>query len=357
VAAVAVAVATGVAVSVATSGAGHHRPGPRPPVPAPPARAFPRLPSSVAARLDTQGLFISDDGGAEAVTAGGRVLARVPNVSDDATDAFDAGDGTVVYHAGQDVYVFDPARDSTTDLGHGTVALPVGPERIDVVTAAGRRQRVTPVALAAGTVASRGRPATSYLAPAAERVVAASAAGIVLEDPAGRLSLVPSAAGRTRLVTGPVSHVVAVSGDELAWTSVAGCPLALTGDCPLHLTDLRTGAQRSIVPPRSIGASAVGAFSPDGRTLAVYELPAATESAPLLDVDLVTVGSGHVRRLASVAVAATSPTLAWSPSGEWLYVGRRDAIDAFDVDPPPGSAAVAGPVPLPVPPGCCVVGF
>jgi len=58
----------------------------------------------------------------------------------------------------------------------------------------------------------------------------------------------------------------AVSGEYAAWIPLT---CAFIDQCPLHLTDLRSGTDRSEAPPRGTYWSGEGAFAPDGAQLAV----------------------------------------------------------------------------------------
>ncbi|MGH9093715.1 MAG: hypothetical protein ACRDXE_01000, partial [Acidimicrobiales bacterium] len=68
---------------------------------------------------------------------------------------------------------------------------------------------------------------------------------------------------------GDLGQVVGVSDTWLAWTSTDGC--TPEGDCPLSLTDVRTGQRHAVAAPGgTAGYVGGGSFTADGRLLAAF---------------------------------------------------------------------------------------
>ncbi len=116
---------------------------------------------------------------------------------------------------------------------------------------------------------------------------------------------------------------VAANGEILAWQDARNCG----PHCLLHLTDVRTGAQRNLLMPHGTTPDS-GSFSPDGRTLAVrvwFDLaqPPRRSSTAVAIVDVAT---GRIRLLPGSEQTLVNPDPGtagmfeptWSQDG-WVF--------------------------------------
>jgi WD40-like Beta Propeller Repeat len=117
---------------------------------------------------------------------------------------------------------------------------------------------------------------------------------------------------RARVVRpGPQYAQIQASNNRMVvWTSTFGCQQL----CAIHLSDVVAGTDRAIYAQS--GSVSAGAFSPDGRRLAIGLNPGGDVSSPggLLMVDLSTYSTNLVN-----VTAAASSEFAWAPSGRWLF--------------------------------------
>jgi hypothetical protein len=133
-------------------------------------------------------------------------------------------------------------------------------------------------------------------------------------------------------VRDPRGHRGTALGRELTFLDSHGSLVAYLDDRLLHLRDLATGSDRTVLPPDgarnwfALGpplpgtgcCQQLGAFSPDGSTLAVYTGLAGPDAPGL---SLVDVAAGRARTLSGSEGAtpvACQPCLGWSRSG-WLF--------------------------------------
>jgi hypothetical protein len=159
--------------------------------------------------------------------------------------------------------------------------------------------------------------ARSRRRPPSGALVAATAAGPLFQRRRG-LALWDVEQGSV-VARIPGSFPVAVHGD-----TVASCGSGCLG---IRLTDVRTGAARVVRPPAGhrFEETYDGAFSPDGRLLAV---PATRRDGH--GVALIEPGRPP-RMLPGPPLAPFYWSLAWSPSGRWLFfVATRGRIEAYD---------------------------
>jgi hypothetical protein len=116
-------------------------------------------------------------------------------------------------------------------------------------------------------------------------------------------------------------RVLAASGTTIAWVAAACGPKP----CPVHLSDLAAGTDLQVAVPQRARATS-GAFSPDGRYLAVVfggvnPTGAVTQArAGVIDVT--------ARRLRAVPGAVLGGrdvgwAVSWSPDGAWLLLSAR----------------------------------
>lgn len=136
--------------------------------------------------------------------------------------------------------------------------------------------------------------------------------------------------GRKAFEGGPPARILAAHEDLLAWV---GPPCH--GPCSLHLTDVRHGADVVVSSPDGVvELTGPAAFSPDGRTLALFaRVP---EDRAVLVLVQGRVGRVTVLRVgvlpAGVPPAADcSPCLAWFLSGRRLvFVTASGGLGAFE---------------------------
>jgi hypothetical protein len=210
-----------------------------------------------------------------------------------------------------------PAR----SLGPAVAALPaLGGDRVWLVTIDYQRPerwwRLVEVGL------TDGRVRTRWTLPYQATPVAVLPSGVLGRTFEDHLQVVEPGSGRVRARLASAATFVDANGDRVAWLA----------DRHLHVRNLTTGADTVVAPPpgspgwqgfngavrRPGCCSGLGAFAPDGRTLAVYVRLAGPGAAGLAIVDL------HLGRAALLAgsegATANSrlPRLAWASDG-WLY--------------------------------------
>ena len=115
-------------------------------------------------------------------------------------------------------------------------------------------------------------------------------------------------------------RVLAASGTTIAWVAAACGP----NPCPVHLSDVAVGTDLQVAVPQR-GQAASGAFSPDGRYVAVVfgGVDAAGAGTParagVIDVT--------AKRLRAVPGAVLGRdvgwAVTWSPDGAWLLLSVR----------------------------------
>jgi hypothetical protein len=105
----------------------------------------------------------------------------------------------------------------------------------------------------------------------------------------------------------------------IAWVAAACGPQR----CPVHLSDLASGTDTQVAAPRGVWAN-IGAFSPDGRYLAVvFGGVDATGPATQVRVGVI---DAATRRLLAVSGAVMGGggdfwlAVTWSPDGAWLLL-------------------------------------
>jgi hypothetical protein len=130
---------------------------------------------------------------------------------------------------------------------------------------------------------------------------------------------------RTARVVGGFGRVIAAAADRLAWVDPA-----CDADCPVRVADLRGGGNTLYPVP---GQPSAGAFSPDGRTLALA-VTAAGADEPAVRAYLARDGA-----LRPVANPVRGLSLGWS--GRWLVL--TTFVRRINDSAPPVSVAVAGP--------------
>jgi hypothetical protein len=114
-------------------------------------------------------------------------------------------------------------------------------------------------------------------------------------------------------------RVLAATASTIAWVP-AGCG---PQRCPVHLSDLASGMDAQVASPRGVWATS-GAFSPDGRYLAVV-FRAGVDATGAPTQARVGVVDAATRRLLAVPGAVMGGgdfwlAVAWSPDGAWLLL-------------------------------------
>jgi hypothetical protein len=102
------------------------------------------------------------------------------------------------------------------------------------------------------------------------------------------------------------------------------------GDCQFVLTDLTTGLDRVIAPPRGLSFIGGGAFSPDGRTLAAFTLVHSNLTNDTMQLALIDVGTGQVSPVSNSRGQFGEPYgfATWSPNSQSVYFGGVGQIRA-----------------------------
>jgi hypothetical protein len=116
-------------------------------------------------------------------------------------------------------------------------------------------------------------------------------------------------------------RVLAATATTIAWVAAACSPQR----CPVHLSDLAAGSDIQVAAPRRAWAN-TGAFSPDGRYLAVVFGGVDAAGAPQVRVGVI---DAATRRLLAVPGAVMSGgdfglSVTWSPDGAWLLLAAQD---------------------------------
>jgi hypothetical protein len=106
------------------------------------------------------------------------------------------------------------------------------------------------------------------------------------------------------------------SGQPIAASArtVAAIVCDQAASCPLTLIDVASGSQHTARVDGWSGADIAAAFSPDGSRLAVLS---SDREGPWLAI--VDVATGATTRLVRDSSAAHAASVAWSPSGDWVF--------------------------------------
>jgi hypothetical protein len=116
-------------------------------------------------------------------------------------------------------------------------------------------------------------------------------------------------------------RVLAASGTTIAWVAAACGPKP----CPVHLSDLAAGTDIQLAVPWRARANR-GAFSPDGRHLAVvFGDGDAAGAVPPARVGVIDLAARRLLALPGAVMGGGDVGLAvsWSPDGAWLLVSAR----------------------------------
>jgi hypothetical protein len=165
--------------------------------------------------------------------------------------------------------------------------------------------------------------------PAGVDVLADTRAGLLVRsttaardsEQLGPLELVDPATGALRRrLTGNAVTVLSTRGDRVAWLSDAPCP----PDCRVRVTDVTTGATR-VIADRPSSGPITGAFSPDGRMLALIFGPlgagVGVNAYPEGLVDLLDVEAGRATPVRGYSSGLYPPGwVEWTPDGRLVVM-------------------------------------
>jgi hypothetical protein len=218
-------------------------------------------------------------------------------------------------------YVLDPAKvGKPRVLAEGTLIFIPSAMPNRVWLGIGRPEELSAVR----EVAVDGRVTVRDTKPPGGRwPVAATETTLAFQTPDGRLEVWdPSTGDVVRRLPG--EFPIATYGDHLAWCA----DLCLT----LHVTNVVTGDEVEVSPPSGTYAFEpyIGAFSPDGRVIAVTVHADASLTTRELQLALVDAGAGTTTLVQGTAVEG-DVFVDWSPSGESVFissgVAKRSIIE------------------------------
>lgn len=300
-----------------------------PSAPTEPARAGPpalALPGSDGTRLTFGGrqVLILDP------HAGG--VTRIPQPPAERIQVWRQGRFTVMVEPREEAWVVPAGRQGPRrELGPVSTVLPaLEPDRVWLVTSRFGNPEQTylmdQVQLPGGQRLAR-RTLSYRTAP-----VAVTPQGVIATDLDDNLVLVKRENGGTRRLA-EKAQFVDTHGSLVAWLGTDG----------LHLVDLAGGGRRVVQPPSGVpdwlalGAEALlpaacchrmGAFAPDGRSLAVFVRLAAPSSPGLAVVDADAGTAAALPGSEGASPTGCLPCLTWSSSGWLFFFAHGEAVSA-----------------------------
>jgi hypothetical protein len=167
-----------------------------------------------------------------------------------------------------------------------------------------------------------GRAHSHWALPFQATPVAVLSSGVLTRTFEGDLQVVEPSSGRVKALLARAATYIDAHGDRVAW--LAGRDL--------HVRDLKTGLHLTVPPPpgspdwNALGAPVpragccygLGAFAPDGRTLAVYARVTGPAAPGLAVVDLARGRAALLPGSEGTVPDGRLPCLAWASNG-WLY--------------------------------------
>jgi hypothetical protein len=248
-------------------------------------------------------------------------VSYIPSDPRNPTTLFRQGRSTVLVSSGRAWAVPAGRPGPRRPLGRALVALPApAQDRVWLVT---RQYGPLQGRYALAEVGLEdGRVRTRWTLPYWAAPVAVLPSGLLARDLEDDLVVVEPGSGRVRALLGRAATFIDARADRVAW--VAGHDL--------HIRDLSTGAETLLRPPQGSpswhalgGAVArmgccygLGAFSPDGRRLAVYARLAGPGTPGLAVVDLPRGQATLLPGSRGATPTGCLPCLAWSSNG-WLF--------------------------------------
>jgi hypothetical protein len=169
------------------------------------------------------------------------------------------------------------------------------------------------------TTGEPGADSPVWQLPAGYQPLAQAGNGLLLIDGRGELRLWDIAGGQVGPTLGQARSVIDTHGDQIAWRAGVGC---VNAECPLHITDADTGADRIVAPPAShAGFLDGGAFSPGGSMLAGFvSAPSGTSPrAELVLIDPVAPFNNSVVRDSVVPFGEPVGSAAWTPDSTTVF--------------------------------------
>jgi hypothetical protein len=114
----------------------------------------------------------------------------------------------------------------------------------------------------------------------------------------------------------------------LAWEPAA---CSAGQNCPLHITDTATLSTRTLRSPLHHGFAVGGAFSPDGKQLAVFAARH-SDGTGAVRLAMASTATGTLRLAGSIplAVGCASGWALWLPDGRHLIAGATEASYAVN---------------------------
>jgi hypothetical protein len=250
----------------------------------------------------------------------GTVL-RLPPDPDDQTLLFRHGRYTVMVANGHAWAVPAGKAGPRRALGPAMAVLPaLAADRVWLVTVGYQSPRQWYRLVEVGLVDGRAR--SRWTLPVEATPVAVLSSGVLARSFEDDLQVVEPGSGRVRALLARAATFIDAQGDRVAW--LAGRDL--------HVRDLRTGFQLTVPPPpgspgwhahgapipRAGCCYGLGAFAPDGRTLAVYARVTGPATPGLAVVDLVRGRAALLPGSEGTVPDGRLPYLAWASDG-WLY--------------------------------------
>jgi hypothetical protein len=250
-------------------------------------------------------------------------VARIPPDSGDQTVMFRQGSYTVLV-ADRRAWAAPAGRAGPRwPLGGAAIALPaLADDRVWLVDARyGASGQLGYTLVEVGL--ADGRAHTRWTLPYQAVPVAVLPSGLLARDLEDDLEVVEPGSGRVWAILARTARFVDARGSRVAW--LAGRDL--------HVHDLATGAETVVPPPpgspdwytQGAGPASspdccfgLGAFAPDGRTLAVYARLAGPGAPGLALVDLDRGRAALLRGSEGATPTGCRPCLAWASNG-WLY--------------------------------------
>jgi hypothetical protein len=249
--------------------------------------------------------------------------------------AFNLEAGLLFIHDGAAQLFVAPFDGPVIALGPATHAFPAGPAVI------GLERGTLPGPVTIRLVSPAGQEiGGDAVLPTGTLALASTPRGLLLQaDDLLRVWDPETATVRTTL--GPFRDFLGVQGSLVAWTRNTPCSLG----CPLHVTDVATGADQVIASaPGTDGYIAGGAISPNGRWLAAFFFVGAGPS-PGARAALIDLRTAQVTTLEPpVRVGELIGAANWTPDSRWLiFGGLSGSLYAYR----PGQRGPALPLPLP----------
>jgi hypothetical protein len=154
--------------------------------------------------------------------------------------------------------------------------------------------------------------------PAGYQAVAQTGSGILVDDISGELRTLNLASGQLGPLLGRAATLIDTHLDTVAWRASVGCD---SGECPLHITDATTGADRVVAPPPGHhGFLDGGAFSPDGTMLAAF-VSAPPTTSPRSELVVIDVATSIIHPVANGEFQIREPRGAavWTPDATTVF--------------------------------------